>query len=147
REPYMQRQLESRARDLGDAYRRSTRVGELYKELTGLITGVASAVILCLGGWRVLAGRLTLGDLFGFLGYLAALYVPVTALATSVGAAVMIAARGRRVVDILDAPEEICDRPGARDLGRARGEVVLEGVTFGYAASEEDERPRPVLRD
>jgi ABC-type multidrug transport system fused ATPase/permease subunit len=147
REPYMQRQLEARARNLGDAYERSTRVGELYKELSGLITGIASAVVLCLGGWRVLAGRLTLGDLFIFIGYLAALYVPVTALATAVGAAVMIAARGRRVVEVLDAPEEIRDRSGAQDLGRARGEVVFEGVTFGYAASEDDEPPRPVLCD
>jgi len=147
REPYMQRQLEVRARELGSAYRASTRASGLYKELTGLIIGAASAVVLCLGGWRVLEGRLTLGDLFIFLGYLGSLFAPVSALAGSVGAAFAVVARGRRVVEILDAPEEVQDRPGARALGRALGEVAFEGVTFGYGAHEGDEAGRPILRE
>jgi ABC-type multidrug transport system fused ATPase/permease subunit len=132
RESFMLGKLESEARALGAAYQGSTVVGGLYKELTALVTGTASALLLCLGGWRVLAGKLTLGDLFVFLGYLAALYAPVTALATSVGAAAAVVARGRRVVEVLDSPEEVVDRPGAAVLQRARGEVEFEGVAFGY---------------
>jgi ABC-type multidrug transport system fused ATPase/permease subunit len=134
RESFMQEKLEVEARALGAAYRGSTVVGGLYKELTAVLTGTAAALMLCFGGWRVMRGTMSLGSLFVFLGYLAALYAPVIALATSAGAAAAVVTRGRRVVEVLDSPEEVADRPGAEVLRRARGEVVFEGVTFGYPA-------------
>ena len=56
------------------------------------------------------------GDLFVFLGYLAALYGPVNGLATSVGAAITVVARGHRVFDVLDSKEEVFERPDAVTL-------------------------------
>jgi ABC-type multidrug transport system fused ATPase/permease subunit len=146
REPFMQEKLEDEAQKLGEAYHDSTIVTGLYKELTALITGTAAALLLCLGGWRVLSGRLTLGDLFIFLGYLAALYAPVTALATSVGAAAAVVSRGQRVVEVLDCPEEVAENASAAVLQRARGEVVFEGVTFGYPSCD-GSPAAPVLRE
>jgi ABC-type multidrug transport system fused ATPase/permease subunit len=149
REPYMQRKLEEQAVGLGEAYRDSTRVSGVYKELTGLITGVASALVLCLGGWRVLAGTITMGDLLVFLGYLSSLYAPVIALASSVGSAVAVVARGRRVFEILESRDEVPERPGALCLARVRGDVVFERVSFGYAAPCDSpaQTRRPVLRE
>ncbi len=145
REPYMLRKMEAGARELGDAYNAATRVSAAYKEAIAVITGVATAALLGLGAEHVIAGRLSVGDLLVFLGYLAALYGPVSALSSSVGYAVAVVARGRRVFDVLDCGDEIPDRPGARALGRAQGDVAFEDVTFGYPG-EDGGRGRPVLR-
>jgi ATP-binding cassette, subfamily B, putative efflux pump len=95
----------------------------------------------------VLAGQISLGDLLVFLGYLSALYGPVSELSLSVNYAVEVVARGKRVFEIIDAEEEVSERPDAANLGRARGEVVFEDVTFGYHQPGSDIPPPPVLRD
>jgi ATP-binding cassette, subfamily B, bacterial len=147
REPYVQRKLEERARDLSDAYETNFKVSGSYKEATTAVTGVAAALLLGLGGARVMGGQISLGDLLVFLGYLTALYGPVSELSLSAGYAVQVFARGRRVFEVLDSEEEVSERPGAVELGRARGEVVFEGVTFGYHQPDSNVRPPPILRD
>jgi ATP-binding cassette subfamily B protein/subfamily B ATP-binding cassette protein MsbA len=37
-------------------------------------------------------------------------------------------------LEVLEADREVVDRPGALELPAVRGEVVFEGVTFGYVA-------------
>jgi ABC-type multidrug transport system fused ATPase/permease subunit len=147
REPFILGKLEERARELGAAYNDSTRVSGGYNAVTAMITGVAAALLLGVGGARVLAGQLLLGDLLIFLGYLTALLGPVNQLTQAIGYALAIAARGRRVLEVLDAGEEVHDRPGALDLGAARGEVIFDGVTFGYGSSSDGAAGRVILRD
>jgi ATP-binding cassette, subfamily B, bacterial len=132
RERFMQAKIERKALEVGDAYCAATRVSSFYKESTTAITGVAGAALLGVGGARVLDGQLSLGDLLVFTGYLTALFAPVAALSGAVGFAVAVAARGRRVLEILDAKEEVADRPGAVSVERVRGEVSFEHVTFRY---------------
>jgi ABC-type multidrug transport system fused ATPase/permease subunit len=145
RETYVLAKLEEKARELGGAYNDATRVSGGYNAVTSLITAAAAALLLGLGGARVLAGELLVGDLLVFLGYLAALFGPVNQLALSVGYALAVVARGRRVLEILDAEEEVSDRPGAVKLGAARGEVVFDEVHFGYEKGPGDGPGRPIL--
>ena len=46
----------------------------------------------------------------------------------------------RRCLELLEIEPEIKDRPGARALGRARGEIEFDDVVFGY------EPGHPVLK-
>ena len=147
REAYMQRKLEERARDLSHAYNVAIRVSGGYKEVTSIITGVAAALLLGVGGMRVFAGQLSLGDLLVFLGYLTALYGPVSELSLSVGYAVQVVARGRRMFEVIDSEEEVRERPDAIDLKRAHGDVAFEDVTFGYHEDGSKTPPRPILRN
>src|SRR5690606_31832861 len=41
-------------------------------------------------------------------------------------------AAGERLVEVLHAPETVTNREGAFTLGRARGHVRFEGVSFAY---------------
>jgi ATP-binding cassette subfamily B protein len=147
REAYVQRKLEERATDLADAYKVAARVSGTYYEVTTIITGGAAALLLGLGGARVLAGQISLGDLLVFLGYLTALYGPVSELSLSVSHAVQVVARGRRVFEVMDSEETVRERQGAIDLGRARGDVAFEAVTFGYHLPDSEAPSPPVLRD
>jgi ABC-type multidrug transport system fused ATPase/permease subunit len=146
REPLVQAKLENKAAELSDAYRRSTRVSSLYNAITAIITGTAAALLLGLGGARVLSQQLSVGDLFVFLAYLTAMYGPVNQLALAVGAAIAVVARARRIFEVMDCQEIVHERADARPLGRARGEVVFENVSFSYEANDKLSCPRTILR-
>jgi ATP-binding cassette, subfamily B, bacterial len=109
--------------------------------LVGLVVGVVGAAVLYVGGRRVLAGALTLGDLLLVVGYLAQLYGPLREVGTKLADLQRALAGAERCFAALDRAPEAPDRPDARPLARARGEVAFEGVTFGY------EPGRPVLTD
>ena len=150
RETYLRRKAEERARDLSDAYESNIRASGRYKEATNFITGTGAALLLGLGGVRVLAGRISLGDLLVFLGYSDS---PLRARERA------LAVRGLRRGG--DGPRKTrlrdhrCRRGGQRTFrrgglagsGRPRGEVIFEGVTFGYHEADSEAPLRPVLRD
>jgi ATP-binding cassette subfamily B protein len=146
REEFIRLKIQNRAQQLGDAYRGSIRISAIYKEVTTAITGTAAAGLLWLGGRRVLSGALSVGDLWIFLGYLTALYGPVNNLAVAVGAGTQVVSRGRRILEVMDAREEVPERPGAVVISRSRGEITFANVTFGYASGRPD-RKRAILED
>ena len=82
----------------------------------------------------VLAGTMTIGQLVGFIFYLALFYDPVGRLHGLNQMLQAARAAGERVFDILDATEE---RPAAPARAGAfpqpvRGEVRYENVGFSY---------------
>jgi ATP-binding cassette, subfamily B, bacterial len=109
--------------------------------------GVAMAGLTWLGAREVLAGRLTVGELLVFLGYLTQLYEPLNQL-SHVGATLSDAsASTQRVFELLDTPCEVADQPGARPLVTTktakhapgapeplivRGNITFDRVSFGY---------------
>lgn len=146
REEFIRLKVQNRAQQLGDAYRGSIRISAIYKEVTTAITGTAAAGLLWLGARRVLSGGLSVGDLWVFLGYLTALYGPVNNLAVAIGAATQVVSRGRRVLEVMDAREEVPESPDPSILVRSRGEITFANVTFGYGSSR-SEPARPILED
>lgn len=140
REQYMQRKVEEQAVELVEAGRRAALTSAANNQTATMITGAAAVLMLYLGALRVMEGRLSVGDLLVFLGYLTALYGPVSALGAAVGYGIAVVTRSRRVFALLDSDEEVAERPDAVVLGRARGEVVFEDVSFGY------EEGRMILR-
>jgi len=111
-----------------------------FKFSSGGVTAVGMALIMVVGGFHVLDGRLTVGGLVVFLSYAVALYGPLETIAYVSEGYAAAAASARRVLEILDTEEMVRDLPGAAPLPeQVRGHVRLEAVTFGY------EPGRPVL--
>jgi len=120
---------------------RTTFVGGLNGFASGMIGTAGIGVILLAGGFQVLDDALTIGGLVAFLAYAGRLHGELgglTEIYTALqGARPMV----DRVVEVLDAPAEVGDGPGAVVLEDVGGEVRFEGVGFGYG---EDRR---VLED
>ncbi len=124
----------------------------IYWLVIGGIFGLGAALIIWVGGLEVLAGKLTKGDLFIFLSYLGQLYDPLNQL-SHVGATVSSAsAAAGRVLELLDAPEDVKDAPDARAVVRATsaapasatgtalsvsGAIEFNDVHFGYTPERE----------
>ncbi|MCA9007522.1 MAG: ATP-binding cassette domain-containing protein, partial [Planctomycetaceae bacterium] len=97
---------------------------------------VASACLLLYGGWQVLQGQLTLGDLVMFLAYLLMLLGPLAVLAQSAAQFQNSLSGFDRVLDLLAEPREM-ESATARTITKAEieGQITFENVSFQYPNS------------
>jgi ABC-type multidrug transport system fused ATPase/permease subunit len=107
-----------------------------YNPAMALLNGAGSVLVLGFGASLILAGKLTLGELFAFTAYVAMFYQPIRNLA-QVNDTLQLALAGTdRLFEVLDEEPEVKDTPGAVDPGRLKGRISLKHVTFRYATGE-----------
>ncbi|HET9781887.1 MAG TPA: ABC transporter ATP-binding protein, partial [Candidatus Dormibacteraeota bacterium] len=94
---------------------------------------VAIAVI---GGYRVVNGTMTLGDVQAFIAYSRQFTMPIMQLAGQANLLQSGLASAERVFELLEEQEETRDVDSGRTLGEASGEVALEHVNFRYKPDE-----------
>ncbi|MFV1966552.1 MAG: ABC transporter ATP-binding protein, partial [Pirellulaceae bacterium] len=102
------------------------------------IIPLASASLLLYGGYRVLQGHLTLGDLVMFLVYLLMLLAPLAVLAQSAAQFQNSLSGFDRVLDLLEEPREM---ESARATSRVSesgvvGRLTFENVGLRYPGSD-----------
>ena len=95
-------------------------------------------VILLLGGYRVIGGTLTAGELAQFLFYFQILNLPIRSVGMMVNNFARASAAAERVFKIIENDQSIKEHPLARNLPRAKGNVSFNEVGFKYADGTED---------
>ena len=103
------------------------------------LIAVSTAAMYYLGSRHVLAGTLALGDLFWISALLMMLYQPLEALTQVAWALEGAAAGAQRCFEVMDRVDDVPDAPDAKAIDACKGEIVLEGVSFGYT------NDRPIL--
>jgi ATP-binding cassette subfamily B protein len=111
---------------------RLARVRGFIGPVMNVVGGAGALVVLWYGGRQVVAGRLSIGDLVAFIGYLHLLSWPTMAL----GWMLSVLQRGRAALARLDelfaVEPAITSPPGATAIAPLRGEVAFRGVDFRY---------------
>lgn len=98
----------------------------------------ASAALLVYGGWRVLDGILTLGDLMMFLVYLLMMLAPVSALAQSAAQLQNGLSGLDRILDLLDESRETStENSTVIQKKDVKGHIELKDVSFRYPKSDD----------
>ena len=97
-------------------------------------TSVLNVVVIGVGGILIARGLMDLGDLVAFTLFVAAFLQPIRKLVAFFEQYTTGMAGFERFVELMRVEPEIMDRPGARALGRVRGDVELRGVSFSYQA-------------
>jgi ATP-binding cassette subfamily B protein len=132
-------------RNTVDEYRTANvataKVGAIYGPSTELIGVVGQAALLLFGGHMVLRGELRIGELAAFLLYLTAFFAPIQQMVQLYNTYQQGQAALRKLREVLETEPTVAEDPAADDLPPLEGEVVLEGVTFGYQPG------RPVIHD
>jgi len=99
-----------------------------------LLIGLPTAVILWYGGYQVIAGNLTIGGLTQFIFYLGMLAMPVRRLGFLTSLFSRSVSAGERILEVLDAPSPVQEKPHAVSLNSVKGEVCFENVSFSYGS-------------
>ena len=96
------------------------------------LMGVVSAMIMFLGARQILAGTMTPGTFFSFTFFLGLLIAPVFQI-VGIGPQITEALAGlERTREVLNEKMEDEDPSRTETLGRIRGEVKFENVSFAY---------------
>ncbi len=134
-----------RHREVLDGYRDANvytgTVGAWYSPGTELVATVGQAVLLVVGGQRVLRGQLSVGELTAFLLFLATFFAPVQQLVHLYTTYQSGQAAAAKLGELLATRPGVAERPDAVELPPIDGDVCLEGVSFAYGAGP------PVLHD
>ena len=135
RQEHEDERFAKRADDLRQSMMGVMRVWAIYSPAMAFAASLGTALVLWLGGSMVVAGKLTIGELVGFILYLTLFYEPVGKLHGLNQMLQSARAAGERVFDILDATEERSGAGGRRQRALpepVQGEVRYENVSFGY---------------
>jgi ATP-binding cassette subfamily B protein/subfamily B ATP-binding cassette protein MsbA len=101
-----------------------------------ILLPLASALLLMYGGWRVIEGELTLGDLVMFLVYLLMLLGPLAVLAQSAAEFQNGLSGLDRILDLLEEPREMEATHAVRvDRRDVEGRITFDRVSFSYPGS------------
>ena len=97
-----------------------------------LISGIAAAVVLWVGGNLVADGKLTLGQLVQFMTYVALLSWPMIALGWVINMFQQGMASMKRISEVLETPAQIASPPQPVEPDSVRGAVEYAGVGIRY---------------
>ena len=106
-----------------------------------LVIGLATVMVLLIGGKLVMDSKISLGEFTAFMLYLGILIWPSIALGWVIGLFQQGAASMKRMRQIFEARPDIEDSENAVSLEAMRGEIQFRNLTFQY------EEKRPVLSD
>ena len=122
---------------------RTARLNEYLGAIPQIMVQLANIAVLVLGIWLIVQGSFTPGMLLAFMGFIAAFMTPVGQLINLGQVVQEMRTQMERVEDVMryevDVPEDDAIAVGsAEEFGREklRGQVDLEGVSFGYSPLE-----------
>lgn len=129
-----------------DANVRATAITAAFNPVIEVLSTVATAVVIGLGGYFVLQGEATVGTVVAFLTYVQQFFRPVQALSSFYATAQAGLAAAERVFGLTDLPLDLVDAPDAVILPQITGRVEFDHVGFGYGSTTGSDRGL-VLRD
>jgi ABC-type multidrug transport system fused ATPase/permease subunit len=126
--------------DNSDANMTTVKLNAAYFPTVEMLSGVAVAMIVLYGGLQAIEGHITVGTVVAFVAALSNLFDPIQQLSQLYATYQSGMAALEKIFQLLDVRPDLKDRSDAHELGRIRGEVSFEDVSFSYAR-------RPVKRD
>ena len=120
------------AQTLYDEQIKAARLMAIAWPLMVIFVSIPTIFILWYGGVQVINGTMSVGELTAFVLYLGLLMMPMRQLGMMVNLYSRTVSAGQRIVEILDTESQVLEKPGAVEIGRVKGEVTFENVSFSY---------------
>ncbi len=114
---------------------RSAWAAQIMIPTVDILTGIAQAIVVIVGGVSVMSGHLALGVMIAFIFYVQRFFDPIRTLSLQYTVLQRAMAAGHRIFEVLDVPAEATDKTDAVTLAADfMPSVELQNVTFGYKA-------------
>lgn len=141
REPLNLELFEVKVRANREAQTAAAWAAQVMVPIVDTLTGVAQAVIVLVGGYGVVSGRIEVGMMVAFIFYVQRFFDPIATLSQQYTVMQRAMAGAHRIFEVIDVPVFIADAPDAKLLRVEQPSIEFHNVTFGY-------RPgRPILDD
>ena len=105
----------------------------VFSLAVNMITAVGSAIVLGIGGYHVIQGKLTIGTMLVLIAYITAVYKPLETISYTIGALQNRFVDLKLTFNLLDTEPDIQDSPNAVPVKNAEGHVAFENVHFSYS--------------
>ena len=136
-----QQRVATRTGAFTKAMLRALKLSAIFHPTVEFVSSVGTLIVVGMGGVLAYYGQLSVPDIVAFLLYLAMFYTPVSGMARLLEDFQHALAGAERVMDVLDAKQDIQDAPDAEPLTDVRGDITFDNVSFSY------EKDNPVLRN
>jgi ATP-binding cassette subfamily B protein len=131
-----QREVDERFRTTNDELYESSFgaqfMSSLMQPLTMFMGNVQYVLVAVVGGLRVASGAITIGDIQAFIQYSRQFSMPLTQVASMMNVFQSGIASFERVIEFLDAEEQIPDAAASIDPPPVRGRIEFRDVSFSY---------------
>ena len=111
---------------------RAVSISATFLPMVDILSTLATAIVLWVGGTLVLQQHVTLGVVVAFLGYVTRFFQPIRELSQVYNTFQAAMAGGERIFDLWDEAPRVWEWLGARPLPPVRGEVRFDRVDFSY---------------
>ncbi|WP_105400692.1 ABC transporter ATP-binding protein [Neorhizobium sp. T7_12] len=111
----------------------AAKYAQVMVPIVDSLTGLAMALVVVVGGARVLNQALDVGVMVAFLFYIQRFFDPIRSLTLQYSVMQRAMASGQRLTEVLDVPVDVRDAPNAKVLTSSMdGSVEFKDVVFGY---------------
>jgi ATP-binding cassette subfamily B protein len=138
REPYQLDRFKTAVQGTFDATMQVIRLLSRFIPIIQLFALAATAIVIGVGGYQVIGGNLSLGELVAFSNYVSILVAPIFTVVSVISTLTRASASAKRLYEVLDVPVDLTDRPGAQALPPVQGRVSYEDVAFRFPDSKSD---------
>jgi ATP-binding cassette subfamily B protein len=136
REDHEHRRFREQGQTAVDERVKLTVSQSLYTLGVQTTTVAGTSIVLGVGAWHVMQGKITIGELIVLMTYIGSVYQPLEQLSLTVGTVHEQLVQFNASLDLLDTEPEVVEKPGAVALGRASGRITAQGVGFAYKGRE-----------
>ena len=105
--------------------------GILFPTLV-LFMNLGMVGVVWFGGIQATQGDISVGAIMAFVNYLMTTLFPLMMISMMVNQLAAAKASGDRILEVLDAQQDVQDRPDARPLESLQGRVAFEHISFSY---------------
>jgi len=103
--------------------------------IIGFLTSVAPVMVIWYGALQVIQKNLTVGELAAFYAYLGMFYQPLNRLTELNILLANSQSAIERIFELFNTAPEIINRPNAKEITRANGDILFDKVSFSYEPS------------
>ena len=132
-----QSRFEKNNRRNRNAHVRAMGLSFVFLPTIDILGVMATAIVLLAGGLMALKGLVSIGVIVAFMSYVNRFFLPIRELSQLFTTLQSASAGGERVLEILDMPPLIANRPGAKELNELKGKIEFRNVSFSYDAGTE----------
>lgn len=134
RENYEMEKFDDCNRDYSQTNQKTALTWLVYFPYVETFANLMPVVLLIVGGFFIIGGRLTMGEYVAFSGLTWAVANPMRQLGNVMNEFQRFSAAAEKVMEIYDSEAKIVDKADAVDMpGRLEGRIEFKNVSFQYA--------------